>query len=70
MKRFVKKRLLLFKKQKIRGEILSNIGLGLFVNALYSLTQKEIKIYILFDIIFAIMLILEGVIMKEENEWK
>jgi len=67
IKKFITKRILLFKEKDVRGEILSNIGLGIFVNSLYSLTQKEISIYIILDLFFGIMMIIEGSIMKKEK---
>jgi len=57
-------------EKDVRGEILLNIGLGIFVNSLYSLTQKEISIYIVLDVIFGIMMIIEGSIMKKDNQCK
>ena len=70
IEKFIIKRILLFKEKDVRGEILLNIGLGIFVNSLYSLTQKEISIYIVLDVIFGIMMIIEGSIMKKDNRCK
>ena len=62
--------MLLFKEKDIRGEILLNIGLGIFVNSLYSLTQREISIYIILDVFFGIMMIIEGSILKKDGKCK
>jgi len=67
MKRFVKKRLQLFKQRDIRGEILSNIGLGVFVNALFSITLNQISILVILDLFFGIILIVEGTILKKDT---
>ena len=67
---FIKKRFELFKEKDVRGEILLNIGLGIFVNSLYSLTQKEFSVYIILDVFFGIMMIIEGSIMKKDNKCK
>jgi len=65
IRKFILKRLKLFKEKEVRGEILLNIGLGIFVNSLYSLTQKEVSIYIILDVFFGIMMIIEGSILKK-----
>lgn len=70
MKNYIKKRLALFKEREVRGEILSNIGLGVFVNALFSITINQISILILLDILFGIILIIEGTILKKESRCK
>jgi len=70
MKKFFKKRMELFKEKDVRGEIFLNIGLGIFVNALFSLTQKQYSIFIMLDLFFGIMLIIEGSIMKKDVSCK
>ena len=70
MKNYIKKRLALFKEREVRGEILSNIGLGVFVNALFSITINQISILIVLDILFGIILIIEGTILKKESRCK
>lgn len=70
IKNFMKRRFELFKEKDVRGEILLNIGLGIFVNSLYSLPQHEISVYIVLDVFFGIMMIIEGSIMKKDNQCK
>jgi len=70
MSGFFKKRLQLFKQRDVRGEILSNIGLGVFVNALFSITINQISILVILDLIFGIILIIEGTILKKDISCK
>ncbi|MDX9814718.1 MAG: hypothetical protein RBS91_08690 [Sulfurimonadaceae bacterium] len=70
MKNYIQKRISLFKEREIKGEILSNIGLGIFVNALFSITISQISILIILDILFGIILIVEGTILKKEMKCK
>ncbi len=65
LSKFIKKRLRLFKDKDIKGEILSNIGLGVFVNALFSITINQISILVILDLIFGLVLIIEGTILKK-----
>lgn len=66
IKKYFKKRLELFKQNDVKGEILLNIGLGIFVNALFSITLGQVSTLIVFDTIFGIMLIIEGSILKKD----
>ncbi|WP_418180553.1 hypothetical protein ACNSOL_11495 [Aliarcobacter lanthieri] len=70
MKKYIKKRISLFKEREVRGEILSNIGLGVFVNALFSITISQISVLIVLDLLFGIILIIEGTILKKESKCK
>jgi hypothetical protein len=70
VKNYIQKRISLFKEREIKGEILSNIGLGIFVNALFSITISQISILIILDILFGIILIVEGTILKKEMKCK
>lgn len=52
MKQYIKKRIELFKEKDVRGEVLSNVGLGVFVNALFSITLNQISMLIILDLFF------------------
>jgi len=64
---FFKKRLLLFREKEVKGGIIADIGIGVFANALFSLTQENYSYYIFLDIIFGIMLIVEGNLLKKDS---
>ena len=70
MNTFFKKRIHLFKQKDVKGEILSNIGLGVFVNALFSITLNQISILVILDLFFGIILIIEGTILKKDKQCK
>ncbi|MFY4859593.1 hypothetical protein ACOTVM_03480 [Aliarcobacter butzleri] len=70
MKKYIKKRMSLFKEREVKGEILSNIGLGVFVNDLFSITISQISVLIVLDLLFGIILIIEGTILKKESKCK
>ncbi len=48
----------------ILGELIKNLGLGLFVNALYGLSSNTIEIYNIIDLIIGIILIVCGIILE------
>lgn len=70
MSNFLKKRLSLFKDKDVRGEMLTNIGLGIFVNALFSITINQITFLVVLDLLFGIILIVEGIILKKDIKCK
>lgn len=46
---------------------MSNIGLDIFVNALFAITLSQISILVALDLFFGIVLIIEGTILKKEH---
>jgi|GEM_PF-4390890 len=70
MKKYIEKRVTLFKDKEFQGEIVLNIGLGIFVNALFSITINQISILIILSLLYGIILIIEGTIFKKESKCK
>ena len=54
----------LLKNPKVIGEIVSDIGIGVIVNAIFSLTHMEFNLVNFIDILLGIMMIIEGNIAK------
>jgi len=54
----------ILKNPKVVGEIIADIGVGFIVNALFSITHKEIGLINILDAIIGIVLIVEGSILK------
>ena len=50
----------------IIGELIKNIGLGIFVYSLYSLTTSNLSIYNFLDLIFSLIAMISGIILKGE----
>ena len=67
MKQFFNKRLTALSNPKIKGDIISNIGVGLFVNALYSFSLGHFEFMNYADLITSIILVVEGAVLKEEG---
>ena len=51
----------------IIGELIKNIGLGIFVNSLYSLTTSNLSIYNFLDLIFSLIAMISGIILERRN---
>jgi len=67
MRQFFNKRLEALSNPKIKGDIISNIGVGLFVNALYSFSLGHFEFMNYADLITSIILVIEGAVLKEET---
>jgi hypothetical protein len=52
-----------------RGELIKNIGLGIFVNATYGLTDNSIEFYNILDLFFGLFAMLIGIIIERGNKW-
>ncbi len=52
----------------IFGELTKNIGLGIFVNGVYGLSDGSIEIYNLIDIGMGIFLMLLGIILERKAQ--
>ena len=49
---------------KIRGKIIENTGLGVFVNALYGISDGSVEFFNLIDIIVGIVAMFIGIIVE------
>ena len=67
MKNYIQTRLNLFKNPKVVGDIISNLGLGILVNSLYTTSLTGINVVNIIDIIISIFLIVEGSMLKEKQ---
>ncbi len=65
MLELIKKRLMAFKDKTIRGEIILNIGLGIFINALFAITINQISVFVIVDLLLGLIIISEGAKQKE-----
>jgi len=54
----------ILKNPKIVGEIIADIGIGVIVNAVFSLSHMEFDIVNFLDAFFGIIMIIEGNILK------
>jgi len=67
LKKYIQTRLNLFKNPKVVGDIISNLGLGILVNSLYTTSLTGINVVNIIDIIISIFLIVEGSMLKEKQ---
>ena len=67
MSSFITKRKKALQNPKIRGDIISNIGIGVFVNSLYSISFGGMDIVNFIDISVSIIAIIEGSYLKEQK---
>jgi len=54
----------ILKNPKVVGEIIADIGIGVIVNAVFSLSHMEFDIVNFLDAFFGIIMIIEGNILK------
>jgi len=54
----------LLKNPKVIGEIVSDIGIGVIVNAIFSLTHMEFNFVNFIDVFLGVLMIIEGNIAK------
>ena len=54
----------LLKNPKVTGEIVSDIGIGVIVNAIFSLTHMEFNFINFIDVFLGVLMIIEGNIAK------
>ena len=55
-------------KIKIIGELIKNIGLGLFVNGLYGVSDGKIELYNIIDMFLGLVMILFGIILENSKD--
>jgi hypothetical protein len=55
---------LVWSNKQARGDIIKNIGLGVFVNGIYGISDGTIEFFNLLDIIIGILTMLEGIIIE------
>ena len=52
-----------------RGELIKNIGLGVFVNALYGISDGSVEIFNLMDVIIGVNVMLLGIKIERSAKW-
>ncbi len=55
-------------KIKIIGELIKNIGLGLFVNGLYGVSDGKIELYNIIDMFLGLVMMLFGIILENSKD--
>jgi hypothetical protein len=53
---------------QITGELTKNIGLGIFVNGVYGISDGKIENYEIFDILLGIGLMILGIIAERRSK--
>ena len=53
-------------KLQIAGEVTKNIGLGIFVNGSYGVSDGTIELYNIIDIVLGIMLMILGIVAERK----
>ena len=53
---------------KIRGKIIENTGLGVFVNALYGISDGSVEFFNLIDVIIGFFVMIIGIYIQGENQ--
>ena len=48
----------------VKGKLAENIGLGIFVNSSYGLSDGSLEIFNIIDMVLSILLILVGIILQ------
>ena len=65
----MKKLILMWNDLQTRGEIFKNIGLGLFVNGAYGLSDLKVEFFNITDLIIGIFVMISGIIIERRNKW-
>ena len=66
MKKYLLK---LWQDDEAKGEIFKNIGLGLFVNGAYGLSDLKVEFFNITDLIIGIFVMISGIIIERRNKW-
>ncbi|RUM56933.1 MAG: hypothetical protein DSY40_01410 [Nautilia sp.] len=53
---------------KIRGKIIENTGLGVFVNALYGISDGSIEIFNLIDVFIGFFVMIIGIYIQGDKQ--
>ena len=59
----------LWKDSEARGELLKNIGLGIFVNAIYGTSDNSIELYNIIDGVISLYIMVLSIIIERRNKW-
>jgi len=59
----------LWKDSEARGELLKNVGLGIFVNAIYGISDNSIELYNIIDGVVSLYIMVLGIIIERRNKW-
>jgi len=59
----------LWRDDEAIGEIIKNTGLGVFVNGIYGISDLNVEIFNISDIIVGIMVMTIGVIIERRKKW-
>jgi hypothetical protein len=57
----------ILRKNRVRGRIFENFGLGFLVNGLYGISDGSFEVYNLIDIIVSVIMILNGIYLQEKD---
>ena len=66
MKKYLLK---LWQDDEAKGEVFKNIGLGLFVNGAYGLSDLKVEFFNITDLIIGIFIMISGIIIERRNKW-
>jgi hypothetical protein len=66
MKKYLLK---LWQDDEAKGEVFKNIGLGLFVNGAYGLSDLKVEFFNITDLIIGIFVMISGIIIERRNKW-
>jgi len=66
MKKYLLK---LWQDDEAKGEVFKNIGLGLFVNGAYGLSDLKMEFFNITDLIIGIFVMISGIIIERRNKW-
>ena len=61
----IRSRLKIITQRRVIGEITKDIGIGILVNATYSLSQADFGFGNVLDLVIAVLIIVEGNYIKE-----
>ena len=61
----IRSRLKIITQRRVIGEITKDIGIGILVNATYSLSQADFGFGNFLDLVIAVLIIVEGNYIKE-----
>jgi len=53
---------------KIFAKFLNNVGLGIFINSLYGISDGNVELFNIIDIIVSIPVMIIGIIIEEKNK--
>jgi len=59
----------ILKDNRVRGELIKSIGLGVFINSLYGISDGSIELFNIVDMMVGSSGVLIGIVIERSSKW-